>query len=73
MHHELIMIFLIPLVGGLVANECESSRRRRLKSVLRSYIGFDESNLDVRITAEDGCEWGTMEPDTYDKVFCYTI
>ncbi|XP_071800894.1 5-cytosine rRNA methyltransferase NSUN4-like isoform X2 [Asterias amurensis] len=55
-------------IGGLVANEPESSRRRRLKSVLRSYIGFDESNLDVRITAEDGCEWGTMEPDTYDKV-----
>ncbi|XP_038078207.1 5-methylcytosine rRNA methyltransferase NSUN4-like [Patiria miniata] len=58
------------LADGLVANEPEAPRRRRLQNVLRQYVGFDrQSSSEVlRITTEDGRRWGEMEPDTYDKV-----
>ena len=57
------------LLGGVVANEPESARRRRLRNVLRTYLGVDRGNSDtVRVTAEDGRQWGQMEPETYDKV-----
>ncbi|XP_022081998.1 5-methylcytosine rRNA methyltransferase NSUN4-like isoform X2 [Acanthaster planci] len=57
------------LAGGVVANEPETARRRRLLNVLRSYTGFHwQRSEELRFTAEDGRQWGEMEPDTYDKV-----
>uniref|UniRef100_F6RHT5 5-cytosine rRNA methyltransferase NSUN4 n=1 Tax=Monodelphis domestica TaxID=13616 RepID=F6RHT5_MONDO len=50
----------------LAANDISTSRTRRLKQVLHSYVPQDVSQ--VRVTSQDGRKWGDLERSTYDRV-----
>ncbi|XP_066279727.1 5-methylcytosine rRNA methyltransferase NSUN4-like [Branchiostoma lanceolatum] len=56
-------------LSGIVANEPKSSRCKRLNQVLRLYLQRGLSvQKGVKVTSFDGCRWGKMSPNSFDKV-----
>nr|XP_054753175.1 5-methylcytosine rRNA methyltransferase NSUN4-like [Lytechinus pictus] len=57
------------LISTLTTNEKVLSRRRRLQEVLGLCLPRSiRSSGAIRVSGLDGCEWGQIEPNAYDKV-----
>ena len=72
--HDLMLLLLFSSSASLTANEKVSSRKRRLQEVLDLCLprGVRSSGA-VRVSNFDGCEWGQIEPASYDKVQFATL
>ncbi|KAI8478637.1 5-cytosine rRNA methyltransferase NSUN4-like [Branchiostoma floridae x Branchiostoma belcheri] len=56
-------------LSGIIANEPKASRCKRLNQVLRLYLQRGLSvQKGVKVTSFDGCRWGKMSPNSFDKV-----
>ncbi|KAJ8027456.1 5-methylcytosine rRNA methyltransferase NSUN4 [Holothuria leucospilota] len=55
--------------GGIVLNEPATARRKRLLSVLDSYVPKEFINSGkVQVTAVEGQKWGVTSKNTFDKI-----
>lgn len=53
--------------GSLICNELSSSRRDRLKKVLREYVP-EKRRMQISIKGIDASRFGIVSPETYDKI-----